>query len=451
MLKRIQNIGIYPEMPSHLVNKIKVFNSANLFILLINVFYIIQSLVKELHLATLLSLYSILSILIALYFVYRGKFYFGFHFILVYAILFITSFSLLFGLNTNTYLYFIFAPVAVIIMFDNAKTIFAYTILITLVAVITYYIQRTYSISYYDETIIKEMNAFGYTNFLFIIILIFLGVYQFKLLNKKYSEKVESQKYSLQEKNKEITDSIHYAGNIQKALLPKETEFKNVCSDYFLFFQPKDIVSGDFYWIHEKENLIIWATGDCTGHGVPGGFMTMLGLSFLDEIAINNNFKGTSEILNQLREKIISALKQNAKFGDSKDGMDLSLCIINRSRNELCFSGANNGLIILRNNEIIELTADKQPCGFFEKQNPFTEQKIKIEKNDWIISYTDGFADQFGGAKGKKVKYRKMLEVVQSNSSKEGEKIKENLKTFFNDWKGSLEQVDDVCIMGLKF
>ena len=217
-----------------------------------------------------------------------------------------------------------------------------------------------------------------------------------------------------------------------------------------MLFKPKDIVSGDFYWVYQKENLLFYATADCTGHGVPGGFMTMLGLSFLDDIIESKSTKNPAEALNLIRDKIVNTLKQSGNIGENKDGMDITICCIDKTKNELTYSSANNSLYIIRDNELIIYKGDKQPCGFYHENKPFTSHTIPLNANDCIYTFTDGYADQFGGPKGKKFRYKQFEETLLKNVSDPFSGQKNKLSTTIENWRGDLEQVDDILVIGVK-
>jgi sigma-B regulation protein RsbU (phosphoserine phosphatase) len=266
---------------------------------------------------------------------------------------------------------------------------------------------------------------------------------------------ISKQKEELFDKNKEITDSINYAKRIQSAFIPKETEFKKAFKDSFVLFKPKDIVSGDFYWIYMIESRIYYATADCTGHGVPGGFMTMLGLSFLEEIVSQNVAKDPADVLNIIRDKIVSTLKQKGSAEESKDGMDVVLCCIDVVSLKMTYAAANNSFYILRKNdagekELIEKKGDKQPCGFFPDPQPFKLREVELKAGDNIYTLTDGYPDQFGGKKGKKFRYKALEELLTKNSDLSFDKQRDILNTTIEEWKGALDQVDDILVIGVK-
>ncbi len=272
-----------------------------------------------------------------------------------------------------------------------------------------------------------------------------------KLQVELKNEEITHQKELVDEKQKEIIDSINYAKRIQQAVLTGEDVWNKISKEHFILFRPKDIVSGDFYWAYNTpNNRSVFALADCTGHGVPGGFMSMLGNSFLNEIVIENKIFKANEILNKLRSKIINALEQKGGT-QQKDGMDISLCVWNKIDNTLEFSGANNPLWLLRGKELQEYKADKMPIGLYlETEVPFSSVTIQLEKGDVIYLSTDGYADQFGGPKGKKLKYKPLIESLIKNCSQDMASQKDNLEAAFNSWKSNLEQVDDVSIIGIR-
>jgi serine phosphatase RsbU (regulator of sigma subunit) len=266
----------------------------------------------------------------------------------------------------------------------------------------------------------------------------------------KSKEIIEEKHEEVLLQKKEITDSINYARSIQRAFMPTEEQFNSYFKDSFVYFKPKDIVSGDFYWAYQKDNLLFYATADCTGHGVPGGFMTMLGLSFLDDIIESKATTNPASALNLIRDKIVNTLKQSGNIGENKDGMDIAICCIDKTKNELTYSSANNSLYMIRDNELTIYKGDKQPCGFYHENKPFTAHTISLKPNDCIYTFTDGFADQFGGPKGKKFRYKQFEEILLNNVNDSFSVQKNKLSSAFESWKGDLEQVDDILVIGIK-
>ena len=268
----------------------------------------------------------------------------------------------------------------------------------------------------------------------------------------KQKEEIEAQRDKIAEQNKNITDSIEYAQRIQTAILPPGDYVRELLPQRFILFLPRDIVSGDFYWLTKKHRRIISVAADCTGHGVPGGFMSMLGIAFLNEIVNKSPDNVTAaDILNQLREQVIASLHQTGKTGEAQDGMDISLFILEWEKKKLEFAGANNPLIIIRDGEIIEIKGDKMPIGIHDRADmPFTNHTLDLENEDVIYTFSDGYQDQFGGPRGKKFmikRFKHLLIDIHKNPMSEQKDI---LLAKLEEWQGTFERVDDIIVMGVR-
>jgi len=267
----------------------------------------------------------------------------------------------------------------------------------------------------------------------------------------KQKEEILEQSDKIANQNKNITDSIHYASRIQAALLPSTDILSGVLPSYFVLWRPRDIVSGDFYWFTHEDDLTIVVAADCTGHGVPGAFMSMLGIAFLNDIVNKEKIKESSLVLNELRSYIMKALKQTGEDGGSKDGMDIALCAIDQKKMKVQFSGAYNPLIIIRNGEIIEIKADKMPIGYHIKKDVlFTGQDIDIEIGDRLYMFSDGYVDQFGGETGRKFMSKRFKELLVETNSMSMEEQKEHLNDTIEQWMGDYEQIDDILVFGIE-
>jgi len=297
---------------------------------------------------------------------------------------------------------------------------------------------------------------------IFIIIAsVFIGVrYRIYLLQKEKevleqkvadrTKEISQKNLLLAEKNKHITDSINYARRIQYATMRPEEHLNNIYQQAFILYLPKDIVSGDFYWYIQKGKHLILAAADCTGHGVPGAFMSMLGIAYLNEIVGRMNKFVASEILQKLRNNVINALHQSDSVDSAKDGMDIALVVYDMEKKQLQYAGAYNPLYILRQGELLDEKADRMPIGVHARdQEPFTNHKVKLEKGDQLYIFTDGFADQFGGPKGKKMNYKRFKSLIANQQNISPAEQRENLYKAFVEWKGEHEQLDDVLVIGL--
>lgn len=262
------------------------------------------------------------------------------------------------------------------------------------------------------------------------------------------NELLEVQKEEITQKTKDIVDSIVYAKRIQETILPTE-RLPQMLPQHFVFYRPKDIVSGDFYWARQKGNKIIFSAIDCTGHGVPGALVSIVGNSALLRCVNEHKLTEPAEILDKLRDIVIRSFDSTG-LQDVKDGMDMSLCTLDKDTLILKYAGANNECIIIRDKEMIELKADKQPIGQFAYAKPFNQHEFQLQSGDCIYQFTDGYIDQFGGEKGKKLKSRPFKEMLLNVSHLSMDEQQERVKTFFENWKSGYEQVDDVCVFGVK-
>lgn len=313
-----------------------------------------------------------------------------------------------------------------------------------------------------------QINPPFYKTWWFILICIFIGtttivvyikvreanlIREKQILEEKVKERtaeVVAQKEELAQKNKDITDSIRYAQRIQFAILPPELPF----ADTFILFKPKDIVSGDFYWLDVVGDLEFLAAVDCTGHGVPGAFMSIIGYNSLNKIVKEHKIYKPSDILDRLNYEVTTSLQRHDSTGGAiQDGMDMSLICFNRKTRLLQFAGAFNPLWLVRNGELEEIRADRFPIGRskIDEEKKFTNNEIQIQKGDAIYFFSDGFADQFGGDTGKKFKSKPMKELVIAIQDAPMKKQKEMLEKTLEVWRGEIEQVDDVLVIGRKF
>ena len=278
-------------------------------------------------------------------------------------------------------------------------------------------------------------------------------------------DEIEAQKLNTEKIHQKVADSIQYAEHIQKAVLPAKEFLEELLPEHFVFFRPLSVVSGDFYWAAKTESHTVFAIADCTGHGVPGAFMSMLGISFLNEIVRKPGIMKANQVLNILRNYIIRALHQRGILGEQKDGLDIGFCLFDQENYTLQFAGANRPLYIIKeqfhqleennagsnkNIELIEVKGDKMPIAIYEDMHEFTNHEIQLRRGDRVYLLSDGYTDQFGGPKGYKFKnprFRELLLNIASMPMKEQYKV---LQETFDNWKGITEQIDDVVVMGIR-
>lgn len=310
-----------------------------------------------------------------------------------------------------------------------------------------------------DQANIKQQKFYTWTAIVGLGFLLVFSIFiwnrftvtrrQKKIIEMQKHE-VELQRKIVEEKNHEILDSINYARTLQEAILPPNKIVKEYLKDSFILYKPKDIVAGDFYFLEPVDEKIIFAAADCTGHGVPGAMVSVVCSNALNRSVKEFNLSDPGEILNKVRDLVVETFSKSESA--VRDGMDISLCVLDLKKNKLSWSGANNPLWIIRNgaNELMEIKPDKQPIGTYEDQQPFTSHVLDLFKGDLLYIFTDGYADQFGGEKGKKFKASSMKELFLQIRNENMDQQREIINQRFESWRGQLEQIDDVCVIGLR-
>jgi serine phosphatase RsbU (regulator of sigma subunit) len=274
---------------------------------------------------------------------------------------------------------------------------------------------------------------------------------ELKEANQTLERKVISRTMQIEMQNKEITSSIHYARKIQNALLPLKEELDRLLPSHFVFSRPKGIVSGDYYWVSSRDEKIVFAVADCTGHGIPGAFMSILGVAFLNEILNKMSSIRANEILNQLRAMVIRSLHQTGRTDEARDGMEMALCVIDLNRKRLQFSGAFRPLYIFNGKKSIELHGDNMPIGIYDDEEiSFTNRESSFEKGDMIYLFTDGYVDQLGGPERKTFRSFNFKKLLTEIFTLPLDKQCEILENRFDAWRGDINQVDDILVAGIK-
>lgn len=290
--------------------------------------------------------------------------------------------------------------------------------------------------------------------FIFIIVFSILTLVLGSLvlyIKSKSAKKLKEKNSIIEEQNKDLIDSMNYASRIQQAILPDPIIEKQVLANGFVFYQAKDIISGDFYWLHKCDELLFFAVIDCTGHGVPGALLTMLASNAINKAVLENEITNPAEILHAMNTDIKQALKQNMD-NPIQDSMEIALVCLNTKTLELQFAGANLALTLVKNQQLEIIRGAKCSVGSVQNDKadiPVTHI-VQLQAGDSFYLYSDGFADQFGGLKGKKFKYKQLEELLLKNASKSPFEQKEMIHDAFQSWKGNLDQVDDVCLIGVR-
>jgi len=282
-----------------------------------------------------------------------------------------------------------------------------------------------------------------------LMVMIFAGfVFRSLRLTTIQKQEIELKSKVIEEKNKDILDSILYAKRLQDAILPPLSLIKQYLPESFVLYKPKDIVAGDFYWMERKGEAIFIAAADCTGHGVPGALVSVVCSTALNRAVKEFQITEPGKILDKVRDLVLETFEKSES--SVQDGMDISLASIDLKTKEIQWSGANNPLWLIKENALSEIKADKQPIGKYDKTSSFTTHTVKLEKGDMFYLFTDGYADQFGGSKGKKFKYKQLQDLLLANANKPMPDQEKKLETILNEWKEGLEQVDDILVIGIR-
>lgn len=382
----------------------------------------------------------------------NGKYKTAFFMLTTLGFAYMISGGIFYGLESNLHYFLLVMCMIAAVMFDNRTTIKIYFVVgVVSFFLVEYFMYNREPIIGYSPEMKSVLKVVSYTNLFVLFLIICIFILFFKDDNLRYQREVEEQSRLIAEKNKEMTDSINYALRLQNGLLPSRQDLVKLYPGSFLYYSPKDIVSGDFYWFHSVGHQTYIACGDCTGHGVPGALMSVLGINLLTEIIEGKKASEPAEILDQLRTGIIKSLNKDVGSGEYKDGMDISLVKIDNEGRTCTYAGANNPLYHVSNGELTEYKACKQPVGYIAGMKPFTQEKFELAYGDHVIFFTDGYADQFGGKANKKFMYKPFKELIKKVVSfADPETSALLLEKELKSWRGSFEQVDDVCVMGVK-
>ncbi len=430
----------------------RIFTSGSLTGGLFCLFFAIVGSSTGMYWLAYLTTFDMIVLFLGIYLTHIGYFNIARHISFNGSMVLFIGANYFYGNVTHTEIYLFAFPAITVFLFDTKKTIFIYCTYLLVGFMFCLYLQKHFTGGFEGD--VAKIEKFAYLNYVFAYCLLAIVVYLFKSESIENSQKIELQKQAIEEKNSEITASITYAKRIQDSLLTPLSLFERNFSQYFLFFNPKDIVSGDFYWMHQlSASELIIAVGDCTGHGVPGAFVSSICMSKLNEAVGKSNSPG--RILEQVNREIKINLNQSGNE-NIRDGMDIILCHFNTTTYKLKYSGANRPLWIIKGNKpqaeaFIDVKADKVSIGGFTENNQqFAEQEISLEEGDTIYLFSDGYADQFGGDNGKKMTTKRFREWIIANNSLPIRDIGDKLSADYHSWKGKLEQIDDVTVLAIR-
>lgn len=359
-----------------------------------------------------------------------------------------------------SYLSVIVAPIVLFDLNEKVKLTFGILWVICMYYFTDYVNQFIPPLTVVDIRLLNDIRAINYSSLLSFLIFIsgYLYLQQLNYVAEKQIttllEETKQQKAELELKNTTITDSINYAKTIQTAVLSNTHNLDGNCNDYFILYKPKDIVSGDFYLFNKIEDYLVLVVADCTGHGVSGALMSMLGISYLNEIIKKSELLSTSNILSEMRKNIKTVLNQNDFSAISKDGIDIVLVVVNTKTMEAQFSGANRPLVVISadvNPEVFEYKPNKMPVGVHNKEEDFTTIDFTIAKGDTLYLFTDGYEDQFGGTGSKKMKSKVLRDELLAIHKTPMQNQKQHLEQFYQQWKGNEPQTDDILLVGIRF
>lgn len=458
MIKKIINKGINSDLPFHEQKKIRLTNSFALVGILVVSFFLFTSIFfpmdEKMQASDVSSQCINFFVFCLIYFLsIKGKNYASRVLLVIWLPLFLSVIALFFGIQmTASYLSIIPTSLMVIFLFDKKKEIFVLFFYCFSVFLIVILNEKFVFIPRLPITIENFSWVYVFECFMSFMFIYVIGD-NFKSEHSAYQKMILHSNQELATQKQDIISSINYAKKIQTAILPHEETIFRFLPLYFIFYKPKDIVSGDFYWFHEidKDNCIM-VCADCTGHGVPGAFMTVIASNLLNQTVIDNKIYKPTDILYEVDKLLNMTLKQDKERLGVQDGMDLTLIKINKTKKELNITSAKRPVFFVSNNELQEFKGSKTSIGGMrEGIKNFEEFKINYKEDDMLYLFTDGYHDQFGGEKGKKYSTKRLKEKLFAIHKDSIVEQKEKLEREIMNWKGELEQVDDICIAGIRF
>ena len=450
-IKNILNIGVSELNGDSLNRKIRVSNLISFITIVTMIAYIPVAIAFHMIGIIVLNFFFMITSLVSFYLNSQHKYHNSFYINCIYGLIYFVCGTVLYGLESNLQFFMLIMCLISIALFESVlvlRIFIAFAVVSFFVMIIG--LKNQPGLMALTDEMKKTQSVIGVINLFILFVITILFFSFFRRENILFQIAILKQKDIIEEKQKEILDSIAYAKRIQFSLLASDNLLKNNLPEHFVLFKPKDVVSGDFYWATPTPEGFIFITADCTGHGVPGAFMSLLNISKLSQAINENKITRPDLILNNIRTEIIKVLNVDG-LEESKDGMDAVLCKLDLANMKLQYAAANNSFYIIRDKQLLTCKADKMPVGKGHDDSiSFSFNEIELKKGDVVYTFTDGYADQFGGQKGKKFRYKQLEEILMSICTLSTKEQSSILSQKFDDWKGNLDQVDDVLIMGIK-
>jgi serine phosphatase RsbU (regulator of sigma subunit) len=443
---RFINIGSQPNQSFAEKKKLRLMNATSVAGVLVCGSYLILDAVINARLAPWIYFVGFINSLLVFYFNAKHLYTLAMYLFFIGNISIVTMLSIIFGEGLAAEHLMFLASINAVFFFDRNRYILPIFIFAVACFVLIKFLQTGNPI--YQS---QYVGYVYYPNILLAFVTIYLVANLFKQEHINYENEIEKQREELEKTNKQITDSLRYAKRIQLALLPEERKIDDLFEN-FIFYKPKDIVSGDFYYFAEAESFFIIAVVDCTGHGVPGAFMTMIGNALLNQIIKENLINEPALVLKELDKRLSATLQRQPDTQKINDGMDILLCRIDVDNQEITFSGAKRNLFIFQNSTLREIKGNRFPIGSFQyKEKEFHQESFYYQKDDVMYLFTDGYTDQFGGQENKKLGSKYFKDLLLQSHLLPMQEQKNLLMATFENWKQDHPQTDDVLVVGLRF
>lgn len=449
MFKHIIAIGVTQQTDPHEVRKIRLLNSMCLMGVISFAFLFLLNVLRGVGFGFMVpNLTGQLILLFTFFLQSKGHFQTARWFVMVFLLLFFNTMAVLMGPKAGIEFLDLLICISPLVFFDRIGSIVVMAAL-SLTGFLTARALQTFI-----PVVMKNeaVEVIFWINMCILFTSCFLMLFFYRNELLRYNQIMRNQNRLLEERNKEMQDSVRYASRIQHSMIRFDEEIKSIIPESFVYYQPRDVVSGDFYWFSQVDGKMYGVCADCTGHGIPGAFMCMIGITLLNEIIIEKKIHEPNRILDELHHSLMRSLRTGEDGATPRDGMELALVVYDPKLKQMQFSGAYAAVWIVRKDELMEIEGDLQPIGWFMgAKEPFTSKEIQLQKGDQIYLFTDGYPDQIGGAgRGKKFLYSRFRKLLLDIRQLPMHGQKHHIEQSFLEWKGDQEQIDDICVIGLR-